>query len=161
MSKQPRSFGPAISMGVAILLSIALIALAPFHMVGSWNDGSDSAWNRLSSQIEEQLGTTNAELTLLEELPDGTFLYAAQIEGRGPIAGIAGPQGTGGAYGENMNDDDVVGVAFGSGDDQDGPTWRSLTVHLTGSAEQPYRYEYFEFDTDQELDAYMDRLNRE
>lgn len=42
MTATRRNYGPAIAMGAGIILALVLAALAPFNMVGPWNDGSDA-----------------------------------------------------------------------------------------------------------------------
>lgn len=154
MNASPRSRTPALAMITAILLAIALAALAPFHMIGPWNDETSTPWHRISTYLESDPASPLPDLVLLEERPDGSFLFAGEQPDGALLAGIAESNGSA-TYGTSPNGSDEVWLGGGMHMDQPDKYWFSLRVQRTGSAEQPYTYEYLEFASQEEFDAHF------
>lgn len=149
-------------MIASILLAAGLAVLAPFHMIGPWNDGSSDPWQRLApeiskSTVEDDAGIECAvdpsTLVMLEETSTGGFTFAADTVDGGIFLGVSDAGGTR-LYTADGPGTNRAHVAGGIGLDE-GMIFYSLLVWRTDSPDQPFGHAFHEFATEQELETYM------
>lgn len=113
-------------MTLAIVLAIAALAAAPFKMIGSWNDGSDSLKARTLEELlapDAFFGVLDNDtirpetLQILEQTADGGFAFAVVTNDDVLLIGITAGDGPGSRMTINSNPGENsarIAGAFGS-----------------------------------------------